>query len=134
MTKLFRNRQLTRGMLLFVFLTSILAAPLNSQSNTPSPNSTDPNPNGTQSSPESKQPAPVGVETSAAASPEEVRQAEIEAETKKMFQLAAELRAEVAKTYKDRLSLIVIKKAEELEKLAKSLKTLMNKDVATANH
>lgn len=133
MTKPFRNR-LTRGTLLSVFLTSILAAPLNSQSNTPSPNSTDSKPNGTQSTPESKQPAPVGVETSAAASPEEVRQAEIEAETKKMFQLAAELRAEVAKTYKDRLSLIVIKKAEELEKLAKSLKTLMNKDVATANH
>jgi hypothetical protein len=42
------------------------------------------------------------------------------------------LRAEVAKTYKESLSLTVLKKAEEVEKLARSLKALMNQEAAAA--
>jgi hypothetical protein len=57
--------------------------------------------------------------------PEEVRQAQILADTNKLYELAQELKAEVAKSNKDTLSLAVIKKAAEVEKLARSLKERM---------
>ena len=63
-----------------------------------------------------------------------MRQAEIEANTKKLYQLSAELRAEVAKTYKESLSLTVLKKAQEVEKLAKILKAEMNQEAAASKH
>jgi hypothetical protein len=50
------------------------------------------------------------------------RQAQIIADTQKLVKLSQELKAEVAKSNKDTLSLAVIKKAEEVEKLAKTLK------------
>ena len=64
---------------------------------------------------------------------ENLREAQIKADTRKLFQLSAELREEVGKTYKESLSLAVLKKAQEVEKLARSLKELMNED-ATAAH
>ena len=63
--------------------------------------------------------------------PEDVHQARIKADTKKLYQLSLELRTEVGKTYKESLSLTVLKKAEELEKLAKVLKSEMNREAAT---
>jgi hypothetical protein len=45
-------------------------------------------------------------------------QAQIVADTQKLLKLSQELKAEVAKSNKDTLSLTVIKKAEEVEKLA----------------
>jgi len=54
----------------------------------------------------------------------------IEADTKRLYQLALELRTEVGKTYKQSLSLAVLKKAEELEKLAKSLKSEMDHEAS----
>ena len=57
--------------------------------------------------------------------PEEARQAQIVADTNKLYQLAQELQAEVAKSSKNTLSLAVVKKAAEVEKLAKSLKERM---------
>ncbi len=66
-----------------------------------------------------------GAAQPAAMSPEEVRQAQILADTNKLYELAQELKAEVAKSNKDTLSLAVIKKAAEVEKLAKSLKERM---------
>lgn len=57
--------------------------------------------------------------------PEEARQAQIVADTNKLYQLAQELQAEVAKSNKNTLSLAVVKKAAEVEKLAKSLKERM---------
>jgi hypothetical protein len=71
---------------------------------------------------------------SAAVSPrlseEEARQAEIAADIKKLHVLSAELREEVGKTYKESLSITVLKKAEEVEKLARSLRALMNQEAA----
>lgn len=61
--------------------------------------------------------------------PEE-SQGRIEADTKKLYQLALEFRTEVGKTYKQSLSLAVLKKAEELEKLAKNLKSEMDHQAA----
>src|ERR1700760_505502 len=52
------------------------------------------------------------------AAEDQLRKAQIEEDTKKLYQLSAELRAEVGKTYKDSLSVAVLRKAEELEKLA----------------
>ncbi|MBV8673976.1 MAG: hypothetical protein JOZ33_11120 [Acidobacteriaceae bacterium] len=57
--------------------------------------------------------------------PEEARQAQILADTNRLYQLAQELQAEVAKSNKNTLSLAVVKKAAEVEKLAKSLKERM---------
>jgi hypothetical protein len=61
-------------------------------------------------------------------SPEEARQAQLAADTNKLYQLAQELQAEVAKSTKNTLSLAVVKKAAEVEKLAKSLKERMKNE------
>jgi hypothetical protein len=61
-------------------------------------------------------------------SPEEARQAQFVADSQKLYQLAQELKAEVAKSDKNTLSIAVTKKAEEIEKLAKSLKDRMRKE------
>ncbi|MCL6462921.1 MAG: hypothetical protein QJR10_07480 [Bacillota bacterium] len=53
------------------------------------------------------------------------RQQDIVNDTNKLLQLAQQLKAEVDKTNQDQLSLSVIKKAEEIEKLAKSVKEKM---------
>jgi hypothetical protein len=71
-------------------------------------------------------------ESTKALSPEQAEQAEIQADTKKLYELSAQLRAEVARTYKESLSLNVLRKAEEIEKLARNLKAEMNKEAATA--
>ncbi len=53
------------------------------------------------------------------------RQKELMADTEKLFQLAQQLRDEVAMSNKDQLSVPVVKKSEEIEKLAKSVKEKM---------
>lgn len=55
----------------------------------------------------------------------EARQQQIVKDTNKLLALATELKAEVDKTNKDVLSLDVIKKADEIEKLSKSIKEKM---------
>ncbi len=53
------------------------------------------------------------------------RQKQLVADTNKLLSLATELKTEVDKTNKDVLSVDVIKKADEIEKLAKSVKDRM---------
>ena len=53
------------------------------------------------------------------------RQQQLVADTTKLLALATELKEEVDKTNKDTLSLNVVKKAEEIEKLAKAVKEKM---------
>lgn len=53
------------------------------------------------------------------------RQKRIVDDTAKLLQLATELKAAVDKTTKDQLSLDVIRKAEEIEKLARDVKQRM---------
>lgn len=60
-----------------------------------------------------------------AMTPEEARQAQLVADANKLYELAQELQTEVAKSNKNTLSLAVVKKAAEVEKLAKSLKERM---------
>lgn len=68
------------------------------------------------------------------ATPEQSPEAQIQTDTKKLYQLALELRSEVAKTYKQSLSVTVLNKAEELEKLAKTLHSEMNREAAARRH
>lgn len=53
------------------------------------------------------------------------RQKRLLADTNRLLALATELKADMDKTTKDTLSIDVIKKAEEIEKLAKSVKDRM---------
>ncbi|HVW76771.1 MAG TPA: hypothetical protein VHB45_04105 [Alloacidobacterium sp.] len=55
----------------------------------------------------------------------ELRQQDIVKDTAKLLTLAQELKVEVDKSNKDQMSMSVIKKAEEIEKLAKSVKEKM---------
>jgi hypothetical protein len=55
----------------------------------------------------------------------EERQAQLKRDTDKLFQLSTELKQYVDKTNENILSLDVIKKADEIEKLAHSVKTKM---------
>ena len=71
--------------------------------------------------------AEAGSARAAASAPVDPRQAQLAADAQKLVQLSQELKAEVAKSSKDTLSLTVVKKAEEVEKLAKALKEEMNR-------
>ena len=53
------------------------------------------------------------------------RQKQLIADTQKLFDLAQQLRDEVAKSNKDQLSIPVVKRSEEIEKLARSVKEKM---------
>lgn len=128
----FENLQPVRSTLFLVVLTMAFAAPVYSQSNPAKPATDEPKPQAGPGTPEPPSTDAPKAEVSVPATPEEMRQAQIEADTKKLYQLSAELRAEVAKTYKESLSVTVLKKAQELEKLAKSLKAEMNQQVAAA--
>jgi hypothetical protein len=57
------------------------------------------------------------------------RQQDIRAETDKLFQLATELKAAVDKSNENLLSLDVVRKADEVEKLAKKVKEKMKESV-----
>jgi hypothetical protein len=60
--------------------------------------------------------------------PADARKAQILEDTNRLYRLAEELKAEVAKSNKDILSVAVVKKADEIEKLAKSLKERMRNE------
>jgi nitric oxide reductase activation protein len=57
------------------------------------------------------------------------RQEDIKNDTEKLFQLATELKAAVDKTNENMLSLDVIRKADEVEKLAKRVKEKMKQSI-----
>lgn len=57
------------------------------------------------------------------------RQEEIREDTEKLYQLAGELKSAVDKSNEHLLSLDVVKKAEEVEKLAKKVKEKMKEGV-----
>lgn len=57
------------------------------------------------------------------------RQQEIRDDTDKLFQLATELKAAVDKSNENMLSIDVVRKADEVEKLAKRVKEKMKESV-----
>ena len=60
------------------------------------------------------------------------RQSDIRNDTDKLFQLATELKAAVDKSNENVLSLDVVRKADEVEKLAKRVKEKMKESVGPA--
>lgn len=58
----------------------------------------------------------------------EQRQAELKRDTEKLLQLSTELKEYVEKSNENVLSVDVVRKAEEIEKLAHSVKTKMRGD------
>ena len=66
--------------------------------------------------------------TAVKSTPTEARKAQILEDTNRLYHMAEELKAEVAKSNKDILSVAVVKKADEIEKLAKSLKERMRNE------
>jgi hypothetical protein len=77
-----------------------------------------------QTDPDSAAANPRLIESLASARNVE-RQKELVTDTQKLFLLAQQLRDEVAKSNKDELSVDVVKKSAEIEKLAKSVKDKM---------
>jgi hypothetical protein len=67
----------------------------------------------------------VRMEKEMAKKAAQARQAEMKRDTEKLLKLATELKADVDKTNEGTLSLDVIKKAEEIEKLAHTVKDRM---------
>lgn len=135
MARTFTNPRLTRSSILLLFSTVLFVVPMHSQHRAADPVLAE---SGVQAAPVNQEsnrlPTPdPKPQVSSPGTPEEIRHARIEADTKRLFQLSAELRAEVAKTYKESLSLSVLKKAEEIEKLARSLKALMSQEAATGH-
>lgn len=63
--------------------------------------------------------------TSRTLTAKEAREEKIAADAEKLYQLALDLKVEVDKSNKDTVSLTVVKRAAELEKLAKTLKQEM---------
>ena len=70
-------------------------------------------------------PTPPAKPKDEAAQREDERQAKIVADTERLYAMIQDLKAEVAKSSKDTLSVSVVKKASEIEKLARSLKERM---------
>jgi nitric oxide reductase activation protein len=62
------------------------------------------------------------------------RQEDIKNDTEKLFQLATELKAAVDKSNENLLSLDVVRKADEVEKLAKRVKEKMKQSVGPSPH
>jgi hypothetical protein len=77
-------------------------------------------PGGEEPSPETEQ-----MERRQALARNADRQKQLVKDTDKLFALASELKTEVAKTNKDTMSIDVIKKADEIEKLARSVRDKM---------
>jgi hypothetical protein len=62
------------------------------------------------------------------------RQQEIRKDTDRLFQLATELKAAVDKSNENMLSLDVVRKADEVEKLAKQVKEKMKEGAGPVPH
>jgi hypothetical protein len=71
------------------------------------------------------EPLPPRIEEQQAKARNSERQKKLVADTDKLLALATDLKAQVDKTNKDVLSVDVIKKADEIEKLAHSVKERM---------
>jgi len=81
----------------------------------------------TAQAPPTSSPGPTAGGKNAKLSPD-ARKAQILEDTNRLYRMAEELKAEVAKSNKDILSVAVVKKADEIEKLAKSLKERMRNE------
>jgi len=116
----------SRSLALLVVLLAALASPASFGQNSTDPQSfpaKHPAIPGQEPPPEDENAAKQTKEMAKKAN--EDRQAQLKRDTDKLFQLSTELKQYVDKTNENVLSLDVIKKAEEIEKLAHSVKVKM---------
>jgi hypothetical protein len=114
----FRRHALVLVVLLFL---SVISAPCFGQN--PPPISQIPNPAGPPAA--SEEPGRERIEKEMAKKANQERQAQLKRDTDRLFKLATELKSSVEKSNENTLSVDVIKKAEEIEKLAHSVKEKM---------
>ena len=103
----------------------LFSAPFASARQAQTPNPTPPSIPGMTPNPPEPDPGTQRMATRMAVERNIDRQKEIVNDTAQLLELAQELNAAVSKSNKDTLSLSVVKKAEEIEKLAKSIKQKM---------
>lgn len=104
----------------FIFLLVALCAPQQLPSQQPTPPRLD--------GPQTNEPAPAvpsQIQKDMEKKANEQRQADLKRDTERLLKLSTELKDYVDKSNENILSLDVIKKAEEIERLARSVKTRM---------
>jgi hypothetical protein len=101
----------------------VFQPPPTPQTRTPTPPGAAPNPAGNEDDPMAHR-----MSVQAAMKRNTLRQQQIVDDTTKLLQLAQQLKDEVDKSTKNTLSVSVIKKADEIEKLAKSVKEKMREE------
>jgi hypothetical protein len=126
-----------RSLVCFAVLTAVPLAAAVAQSAAPSDNPSSP----AQAAPTPPTPAqPAGISSpekspaaagnhSQAPEPNAQPKSQLALDTSKLLQLANELKAEMDKSSKDTLSLGVVKKAEEIEKLARKVRSEMKASI-----
>src|SRR5579871_4315379 len=115
------------GWLLFVGIAFTLAAQAQQRPMPPMPDGQNQGQPGQPPMPGQHQPPPVPevIQKEMAKKANEDRQAQLRRDTEHLFKLASELKQYVDKTNENTLSLDVIKKADEIEKLARNVKEKM---------
>jgi hypothetical protein len=110
--------------ILLACLAIFAAHPAAAQQQTPRP-PVIPGMNPTSAADQEHDPALRGLAEKMAMQRNQLRQQRIVSDTARLLQLAQKLNGDVSKSDKDELSLSVIKEADEIEKLAKSIKQKM---------
>jgi len=111
-----------RTIAVFLFLLFTLASPTVSSTQQPQP---PPIPRPTIPTGEAEPGIPPEVQKEMEKRANQQRQADLKRDTERLLKLSTELKEYVDKTNENMLSLDVIKKADEIEKLAHSVKTKM---------
>ncbi|MGA8152642.1 MAG: hypothetical protein WB952_16950 [Terriglobales bacterium] len=109
-----------------LLLTFVLAVRSVGQTSVPPPM---PNPNfpsqGSPQAPSPEQETQDRIQKEMAKKANQERQAQLKRDTERLFKLATELKQSVDKSNENMLSVDVVRKAEEIEKLARSVKDKM---------
>ena len=117
----------TRALLGVVVLAAVGSAPIEAgQAGTwGAPGASQDRPFDPNHRPEPPDPAHVRMQEEQSKKVNDERQKRLEGDTAKLYELAGELKEQVAKSDKNTLSVDVVKKADEIERLAKSVKDKM---------
>lgn len=117
--------QFIRSVFLVFALITTLTLPVWAQHTTAPPIAVPPDRNGLSSAPADEDEASARLARDLAKKANTERQAALKSDTEKLLKLAVELKASVDKSNEHLLSMEVVKKAEEIEKLAHSVKDKM---------
>ncbi|HEY2468201.1 MAG TPA: hypothetical protein VGI45_10255 [Terracidiphilus sp.] len=132
--KLIKNGRLLQAAFAIALLVSLPSAQPQSQAPAAGSANSKPASGDLAQQPNKSEPVAPSINPFAAPTQEDPNSDQIEADIRKLHLLAAELRTEVGKTYKDSLSVNVLKEAKEIEILSRSLKERMDQKAAAARH